>query len=102
MESKPVQLSFEDYYARLQSWEKKPWSRKEMEKLHIRLLEEGLLDLKSEKTSIAKKSEILQWVKKPMEREPRPFSFQLCAMVAGYDPEELRALIVSTMRKILH
>jgi len=102
MESKPVQLSFEDYYARLQRGEKKPWSPKEMESLHIRLLEESLMDLKSEKTSIAKKTDILQWVKNPMEREPAPFSFQLCAMVAGYNPEELRALIISTMRKILH
>lgn len=68
-----------------------PWTTREIEMLHIRLLELSLYDLKMKRRGW---NDILRWVNKPMDKMPAPFSFQACCWFEGVEPETMQELLL--------
>ena len=75
------------------------FSDADLEKLHSRLLKESLCDLVDTRSSGETKKEILAWVMRDTE-QPEPFSFKFCCQLEGLDPDEMRALVLRTKRRI--
>lgn len=94
-----LQLSLLDALAALLEEDqdlRKNWSLDQIEKMHLCLFEASVKAALYERTNPNDRSEIMAWVQ---DADIRPFSFNVCAGLAGVDPEEMRDRIVAMVSK---
>jgi hypothetical protein len=73
------------------------WTEEEIYILHEEVLKRTVHVLDDKRTSQKTKDSILDWISKD---EDKPFSFRICAIVSGCDPEELRDQIFDLVRRL--
>lgn len=76
------------------------WKDDHLVKLHCCLLDETFSVAGTARTTTGTRNEIISWVQEssPKGDTLRPFSFEACCAMAGYDAEELRDLFIAEMK----
>ncbi len=73
------------------------WTEEEICTLHEEFLKRSVHVLDDKRTSQKTKESILDWISKD---ECQPFSFRICAIVSGCDPEKLRDQIFDLVHRL--
>jgi hypothetical protein len=73
------------------------WTEEAICILHEEVLKRAVHALDDKRTSPKTKESILDWIS---EDDDRPFSFRICAILSGCDPEKLRDQIVDLVRRL--
>lgn len=73
------------------------WTEEEIYILHEEVLKRTVHVLDDNRTSQKTKESILDWIS---QDEDKPFSFRICAIVSGCDPDELRDRIFDLVRRL--
>ena len=73
------------------------WTEEAICILHEEVLKRAVHALDDKRTSQKTKESILDWI---FEDDDRPFSFRICAILSGCDPEKLRDQLVDLVRRL--
>lgn len=95
------QLELVDLLLKVDQTEKFEWTDNDIVLMHAGLLEQSLHQLADNRTGDATRKDVLAWMNAPEEKVPLPFSFQLCCLFDGCDPEDVRERALWIMRRSL-
>jgi len=95
------QLELVDLLLKVDQTEKFDWSQVDVRDIHDWFLDRSLRQLADNRTGDATRKDVLAWMNAPEEKTPLPFSFQLCCLLGGYDPEDVREQALWIMRRSL-
>lgn len=73
------------------------WTDQDILMIYECLLENSIRNLLDPRCSIETITEIYQWISK--DNDPNPFSFEMCCILNGINPEQMRETLLIRLRK---